>query len=239
MRLELKNRRGWFAAGPEMQRAVRLLSDGAFKLFVYLALHADRHCGRLSFRHAELARALGKSRRSISAYLGELDDQQVCRVRPAPHQHQSGEIEIQDAFWPYVKAAGPDAPEPEAGYVDQVKRGFLAYAMVRSVFGAADHQLARALYRRGVPLEQVQRALLLGVARKYTAQLNGQREGTIASLSYFVPLLEEVAGLNVSEDYWSYLRQYVERAQGQGKEPRTRVQPAHENKPLAKAEGTG
>ncbi|MBI1745175.1 MAG: hypothetical protein HYR55_01135 [Acidobacteria bacterium] len=222
-----------------MQQALLLLADGAFKLFVYLALSAQRQSGRLSFRHPDLARALGKSRRSISTYLEELGRQQVCRVRPAANQHQTGEIEIQDAFWPYVKTGGCPAPDPEAAYVEQVQRWFLAYPVVRSAFGAADRQLAGALYRRGVSLPHVERALLLGIARKYTAQLNGQGQGTIASLSYFAPLLEEVAGLSVSEDYWAYLRQYVERAQGQGKEPRARVQPAHENKRLGKAEGTG
>jgi hypothetical protein len=38
--LVLKNPRGWFAAGAEVQKAMTLLSDGAFKLFVYLCLKA-------------------------------------------------------------------------------------------------------------------------------------------------------------------------------------------------------
>ena len=38
--MKLKHAHGWFAAGPEMARAMTLLSDGAFKLFVYLCLQA-------------------------------------------------------------------------------------------------------------------------------------------------------------------------------------------------------
>ena len=38
--LILKNPRGWFAAGAEVQKAMELLSDGAFRLFIYLCLNA-------------------------------------------------------------------------------------------------------------------------------------------------------------------------------------------------------
>ena len=40
--LRLKRASGWFAAGHEVQHAALLLSDGAFKLFVWLCLHAER-----------------------------------------------------------------------------------------------------------------------------------------------------------------------------------------------------
>jgi hypothetical protein len=40
--LRLKNGRNWFAAGVEVQRALELLSDGAFKVFVYICLNAER-----------------------------------------------------------------------------------------------------------------------------------------------------------------------------------------------------
>ena len=42
MRLTLKHPTGFFAAGGEMREALGLLSDGAFKVFVYVCLHADR-----------------------------------------------------------------------------------------------------------------------------------------------------------------------------------------------------
>src|SRR5258708_6912567 len=99
--MRLKESTGWFAAGPRMLAALRLLSDGAFKLFVYLALTADRGSGCLALRQADLARALGKSRNSIGAYLEELARQHICVIKPAPNQHQPGEIQITDDFWPY------------------------------------------------------------------------------------------------------------------------------------------
>ncbi len=78
--------------------ALAILSDGAFKLFVWLCLRAVPSTGRLSASHAELARALGKSRRSIVSHLEELRSKGVCAVQPGANQHSPGSIEILDAF---------------------------------------------------------------------------------------------------------------------------------------------
>ena len=47
VRLELKCSSGWFAAGREVRLAATLLSDSAFKLFVWVCLHAERNSGQL------------------------------------------------------------------------------------------------------------------------------------------------------------------------------------------------
>ena len=40
LRLILKQPTGWFAAGREFAQAITILSDGAFKLYVYACLRA-------------------------------------------------------------------------------------------------------------------------------------------------------------------------------------------------------
>jgi len=67
-RSKLKLASGWFAAGVSFQRALNMLSDGAFKLFAYLSLQADRGTGCHQATQTELARVLGKSRRIIGTY---------------------------------------------------------------------------------------------------------------------------------------------------------------------------
>ena len=57
VRLELKCSSGWFAAGREVRLAATLLSDSAFKLFVWVCLHAERNSGRLPLVINELARS--------------------------------------------------------------------------------------------------------------------------------------------------------------------------------------
>ena len=105
--MKLKHPNRWFAAGPEVGRALECLSDGSFRLYLYLCLHASRDSGCLTVNESDLARTLHKSRRSIITYFEELCRQQVCRTAPAVNQHQGGEIEICDAFWPYHKATTP------------------------------------------------------------------------------------------------------------------------------------
>jgi hypothetical protein len=60
-RYHLKRPSGWFAAGPEVEAALRLLSDAAFKLFLWLCLHANRNCGSITATPPELARGLRRS----------------------------------------------------------------------------------------------------------------------------------------------------------------------------------
>jgi hypothetical protein len=65
----LKASSGWFAAGVSFLHALNILSDGAFKLFVYVSLQADRSTGAYPATQTELARALGRSRRIIGKYI--------------------------------------------------------------------------------------------------------------------------------------------------------------------------
>jgi len=93
-RLILKQPTGWFAAGREVAQAMRLLSDGAFKLYLHLCLQAERHTGRVVLNNAaEWTQALGKDPAWIEACLGELYRNHVCEG--------GGGVEICDRFWPY------------------------------------------------------------------------------------------------------------------------------------------
>ena len=44
-RLRLKSPAGWFEAGRETEEALQLLSGGAFRLFPWICLKADRNTG--------------------------------------------------------------------------------------------------------------------------------------------------------------------------------------------------
>ena len=214
--LALKRPCGFFAAGRELDEALTPLSDGAFKLFVFLCLHAERGSGRLRFRLADLAGRLGKSPRSITSYLGELQRQDVCTVQAAVNQHHAGVIEIRDRFWPYHKQA-ETVVDAQPGYVDRVRSLFLSRACVAGGFTAADERLAAEWRERDVPLEHIEHAYLLGCARKYVALLNHPGAPLISSLRYFTALLEEVADSPVSPGYWQHLARQVEQLERRGR----------------------
>ena len=70
-RLILKHPTGWFAAGREFARAIALVSDGAFKLYVHVCLTANRHTGCLVTSSDELARAVKQSQERVATFLAE------------------------------------------------------------------------------------------------------------------------------------------------------------------------
>jgi hypothetical protein len=71
-----------------------------------------------------------------------------------------------------------------------------------------DEQFAAELHQMGVPVTDVERAILLGSLRKYAAIVNNGNGTPITSLHYFRGLLNE-AGRNISPDYWAYLAQKI------------------------------
>jgi hypothetical protein len=205
-RLTLKHPSGFFAAGSEMKDALSLLSDGAFKIYVYVCLQADRHTAQLRFRMAELAQATGHSTRSLTTYLKELRRQEIALVCRANNQHETGRIEIHDRFWPYDKQLQVSLEDPEqALFVTRLRGLFLEQACVRSTFSAADEKLATAWYRSGITIDVIGRTFLLGCARKYVALLNHGGGSQITALQYFASIIEEVQGIEPPLDYWRYL----------------------------------
>jgi hypothetical protein len=214
--LRLKHPSGFFAAGDEVRDAMALLSDGGFKVFVYVCLHADRRSAQLRFRMAELAKAVGHSTRSLTTYLDELHRTEVAAVFRASNQHELGRIEIRDRFWPYQKESGDSNADPEqAQYVARVRDRFLEQACVSSAFGAADQKLAGDWYRAGVSIDIIGRAFLLGCARKYVALFNHPGGSPVTSLHYFAGIVEETAATELNLNYWRYLAARVKKMDAQ------------------------
>jgi len=213
-RLILKQPTGWFAAGREFAQAIPLLSDGAFKLYVHACLKANRHTGRLDATVDELARAMTRAPTAVALNLDELEEHAVCRV--TRNGGSQLVLEIRDCFWPYLKQQTPGcAPEPEAEFVQKVRGLFLAPACVQASFSAADEKLALGMYRRGVSMEQITRAIMLGCARKYVAMLNAGTRTPITSLQYFADIVEEVRESAIPESYWEPLRSKMARMEQQ------------------------
>jgi hypothetical protein len=220
-RLQLKQPTGWFAAGREVAEALMLLPDAAFRLYIYICLNADRHTGRLVIDPASLARVLRRKQAAIEDDLAELGRHGVCRP-------SGGVLEICDRFWPYHRQSVAVPDNGQADYVRSAREVFLEPGCVCSAFTPADEKLAADLYRRGVPLENLRRAVWLGSARKYMAMLNGQPPEPIASLGYFTALLDEVARAPVTDAYWEHVRQKLLTLERRWEQP-SRLTAAAEN----------
>ena len=103
-------------------------------------------------------------------------------------------------------------PANQDEYVRQVLD---AYRKTPGTVGAVrrpDRLLAAQLHQRGVPLVTVENALVLAAARRLIRPVDATPLGTIRSLAYFLPVIDEVLGLRVNPDYFRYLRHKIERA---------------------------
>lgn len=70
----------------------------------------------------------------------------------------------------------------------------------------SDRQLATALHDRRIPLEVVQAALLLAVARRTLRSANAAPLAPIATLHYIRPVIDEILTEPPEPGYLSYLR---------------------------------
>jgi hypothetical protein len=190
-----------------------LLSDGAFKLYLFLCLCADRSTARLEIDQGSIAKSLRKSRRSVIVYFEELVERGVCKVRFAANQHTRGVVQICDAFWPYVIAASAENTESAENYIKRIRTILETRRCVRLTFAPADEKLARSLFSDHVPIEDVEHAFLLGCTRKYVSWLNGQASGPIASFGYFRFVVDEVAQMDTSPDYWRYISESLDKCE--------------------------
>jgi hypothetical protein len=92
---------------------------------------------------------------------------------------------------------------------DYVRRVLDAYRSTPGTAGTIrrpDRMLAEQLYRRGVSAQVVENALVLAATRRLMRPEDAPPLGTVRSLAYFVPVIEEVFELRVSPEYFRYLR---------------------------------
>ncbi|MBM4448773.1 MAG: hypothetical protein FJ015_06005 [Chloroflexi bacterium] len=204
--LRLKERSGWFAAGNSFRKTLPLLSDGAFKMFAYVCLEADRQTGKYQAVQTELAGALGKSRRIIGKYIQELGRKGVCNIRMGKNQHARTRFEVREEYWPYQRTSEDVSHD---AYVEAVRSTFLSLGCTAGKFNAHDARIADQFQQRHIPLQQIQDALLLGACRKLISMLNGGSIEPIASLAYFQGLIAELRDHPIPADYREYLQRKV------------------------------
>ena len=98
---------------------------------------------------------------------------------------------------------------------DYVRRLLDAYRATPGTCGAVrrpDRLLAAQMHQRGVPLEAVENAFVLAAARRLIRPGGAAPLGTIRSLAYFSPVIEEVLQLQVGQEYFQHLRHKLQRA---------------------------
>ncbi len=97
-------------------------------------------------------------------------------------------------------------------YVRQVLGAYRTTPGTSGMVRRPDRMFAAQLHERGVPLDAVENAFVLAGARRMIRPVGAAPLGTIRSLAYFSPVIEEVLQLKVGPEYYQYLRQKLQRA---------------------------
>jgi len=102
-----------------------------------------------------------------------------------------------------------DNPIGRKEYIHQVLSAYRQTPGTAGTIRRPDRLLAAQLYARRVPLHAVQNALVLAASRRLLRPTAAPPLGTIRSLAYFLPLIDEVLSLALSPDYFEYLRSKI------------------------------
>jgi len=90
-------------------------------------------------------------------------------------------------------------------YVQNVLDNYRTTPGTRGRVRTADRRLAEDLFRRGVPIQHVRAAFLIAAARRTFRDPHLDPLQPIASLHYFLPVLEELLRRPVDPDYLQHV----------------------------------
>jgi hypothetical protein len=96
-------------------------------------------------------------------------------------------------------------------YIRQVLNAYRKTPGTAGTIRRPDRVLAAQLYQRGISVSVIENAFVLAATRRLVRPADAPQLGTIRSLAYFLPVIEEVLGMRVNPDYFRYLRQKLER----------------------------
>lgn len=104
-----------------------------------------------------------------------------------------------------------ETPTNQEEFVRQVLDAYRKTPGTMGTIRRPDRLLAAQLHQRGVPLTAIENALILAAARRMIRPAGSPSLGTIHSLAYFLPVIEEVLSSPVNPDYFRYLRHKLQR----------------------------
>ena len=96
-------------------------------------------------------------------------------------------------------------------YIRQVVEAYRKTPGTMGTVRRPDRMLAAQLYQRGVVVSVIENAFVLAAARRLMRPADALPLGTIRSLAYFLPVIEEVLGLRISPGYFQHVRRKLER----------------------------
>ena len=104
-----------------------------------------------------------------------------------------------------------DDDRDQEEYIHQVLEAFRKTPGTMGTVRRPDRLLAAQLFQRGVSVSVIENAFVLAATRRLMRPAKATPLGSIRSLAYFLPVIDEVRALRVSPDYFQYLRHKLAR----------------------------
>jgi hypothetical protein len=99
----------------------------------------------------------------------------------------------------------------QAEYVRRLLAAYRATPGTCGIARRADCLLAEQLYQRGLPLTTVENAFALAAVRRLARSGDAVPLPVVRSLSYFLPVIEEILSTNVDPRYFQHVRTKLQR----------------------------
>jgi hypothetical protein len=96
-------------------------------------------------------------------------------------------------------------------YIRQVLEAYRKTPGTSGTVRRPDRVLAGQLCQRGVSVSVIENAFVLAATRRLVRPADAPPLVTIRSLTYFLPVIEEVLGMRVSPEYFQHVRRKLER----------------------------
>jgi hypothetical protein len=96
-------------------------------------------------------------------------------------------------------------------YIHQILEAYRKTPGTAGTIRRPDRVLATQLHQRGVPVSVIENAFILAAARRLMRPADAPPLGTIRSLAYFLPVIEEVLDMRVNPEYFQHVRRKLER----------------------------
>lgn len=96
-----------------------------------------------------------------------------------------------------------EAKPRQREYVRRLLRTYVAMPETPLRWHSSDRRIALDLFRRGIPVDVIETALVLGSARRLSR--DPRRASPIRCLAYFLPVIEEVIADPPPRGYLQYL----------------------------------
>jgi hypothetical protein len=191
---------------------MKRVSDGAFKLFAYVCLKAERRTASYRARSDQLAAALGKSPEQVTSHILEMERAGLCAITSRETAYTT--LRISDQYWPYLYNDGNSEVGTGSDYAATIRDIFLALGCTHGRFGASEESQVLKLQKRNIPLRTVREALMIGACRKYVSWLNNGHSEPISSIRYFEPIIEEIRTNPLPAGYCDFLPLELKRLSG-------------------------